>query len=574
MKRKSIWTQCRTQGRCLLCLLLMFMTVPQLSAQSISWTDVSAGMDFPESVRLFSGSRTSPVLKAFYLEIDLADTNIAVRSYLRSSPLNVKSFAAAEKALVALNGGYFGGSVSYSTVIHPGELKASNVPAVTRDGKSYPVIRSMFWLNTEFKPSVDWIYHFGSLPEQTYAFDAPIPYAYNDPTPASSPVASGGRALTDILTAVGGGPTLVKDGAKRITYNEEILWGSGVGLDNRDPRSAVGYRADGRIILLAADGRQSSSEGLSLTELADVMISLGCVEAMNLDGGGSTQMAAPASYINSPSETYRAVPSILAVTHRDSVRIPLSDAYELIMDTEDLWAKQEGSWFETANAGFWGQSKSLLSQSGDGSSRNIYDVSLREARRCELYAWWVASSNRCKDTPYIISHSEGIDTVRVDQSSGHAQWNYIGSYLFGTGRAQTVTVSNLAGPAGYYAVADAIRLLSEEGEIHPATATALEDPPPPALAENVLLLKAYPNPFNAACVLRAELPASDEMTLRIYDLNGRHVKTLQATYQNSEMQEFVWHADSHQGLKQSAGIYFAVLETPKIKTVKKLSLLY
>lgn len=56
----------------------------------------------------------------------------------------------------------------------------------------------------------------------------------------------------------------------------------------RAPRTAVGVKQDGSIFFLTADGRQDSSEGLSLTELADLMIKEGAVWAGNLDGGGST----------------------------------------------------------------------------------------------------------------------------------------------------------------------------------------------------------------------------------------------------------------------------------------------
>ncbi|MEZ4761958.1 MAG: phosphodiester glycosidase family protein [Calditrichia bacterium] len=71
-----------------------------------------------------------------------------------------------------------------------------------------------------------------------------------------------------------------------------MFFGSGVGFDNGDPRTAVGFTADNRVIMLVADGRSSTwSNGVSLPELANIMIELGCVEAMNLDGGGSSQMA-------------------------------------------------------------------------------------------------------------------------------------------------------------------------------------------------------------------------------------------------------------------------------------------
>lgn len=58
----------------------------------------------------------------------------------------------------------------------------------------------------------------------------------------------------------------------------------------RHPRSAIGIKPNGKVILLTVDGRNESSEGMSLFELAKVMKWLGCISAINLDGGGSTAL--------------------------------------------------------------------------------------------------------------------------------------------------------------------------------------------------------------------------------------------------------------------------------------------
>ena len=61
-------------------------------------------------------------------------------------------------------------------------------------------------------------------------------------------------------------------------------------LCNRNPRSAVGVTATGRIILLVVDGRQSGSAGYTLYELGKELQALGALDAVNLDGGGSATM--------------------------------------------------------------------------------------------------------------------------------------------------------------------------------------------------------------------------------------------------------------------------------------------
>jgi exopolysaccharide biosynthesis protein len=59
---------------------------------------------------------------------------------------------------------------------------------------------------------------------------------------------------------------------------------------SRHPRTAIGIKANGRIILLTVDGRNANSAGMSLSELAKTMKWLGCTQAINLDGGGSTTL--------------------------------------------------------------------------------------------------------------------------------------------------------------------------------------------------------------------------------------------------------------------------------------------
>lgn len=60
--------------------------------------------------------------------------------------------------------------------------------------------------------------------------------------------------------------------------------------NNRHPRTAVGKKADGTVILLTVDGRNAKAMGMSIPELQKAMRWLGCTEAINLDGGGSTAM--------------------------------------------------------------------------------------------------------------------------------------------------------------------------------------------------------------------------------------------------------------------------------------------
>ena len=70
----------------------------------------------------------------------------------------------------------------------------------------------------------------------------------------------------------------------------------------RHPRTAVGIRRDGARVLVVVDGRNSMSAGVSISELQQIMRWLGCVDALNLDGGGSSTMVVNGAIVNHPCD--------------------------------------------------------------------------------------------------------------------------------------------------------------------------------------------------------------------------------------------------------------------------------
>lgn len=112
-------------------------------------------------------------------------------------------------------------------------------------------------------------------------------------------------SIENVETAFGGGTLLLKDGKKtEITHN----------VAGNNPRSAIGTNEDGTVVyFITVDGRQNQSRGVSLSELADICLDLGCVSALNLDGGGSTQMVGKTlkddslHSINSPIENRKVI---------------------------------------------------------------------------------------------------------------------------------------------------------------------------------------------------------------------------------------------------------------------------
>lgn len=99
--------------------------------------------------------------------------------------------------------------------------------------------------------------------------------------------------------AISGGPMLVRDGKVTDSTVSERFEASFA--TTRHPRTAVGVTQDGDVWLVVVDGRQPMSRGSSLAELAQLMIRLGCVQAVNLDGGGSSTMSIGGQTMNRPS---------------------------------------------------------------------------------------------------------------------------------------------------------------------------------------------------------------------------------------------------------------------------------
>ena len=112
-----------------------------------------------------------------------------------------------------------------------------------------------------------------------------------------------------VVSAIGGGPEIVRDGAAVFRAGELFTTGQ---IAPRAPRSAVGQLADGRIVLVAVDGRQPGySSGMTNFELAQTLVRLGAVTGMALDGGGSTTMAFDGTLLNRPSGTERPISTAL-----------------------------------------------------------------------------------------------------------------------------------------------------------------------------------------------------------------------------------------------------------------------
>jgi hypothetical protein len=97
-------------------------------------------------------------------------------------------------------------------------------------------------------------------------------------------------------------------GGTRLLKNSTIVDNFTLGINGRHPRTAIGYTADRKVLLVTVDGRSTSYPGVTQTELANILLELGVTDAINLDGGGSTAMikkdlvSGATQVVNKPSD--------------------------------------------------------------------------------------------------------------------------------------------------------------------------------------------------------------------------------------------------------------------------------
>ncbi len=242
---------------------------------------------------------------------------MAFKPVLAPTARTPTQFAAQEpgKVYAALNAGFFGGNQSFSLVQSAGVVASPNVKSLARtfqgSSVSYYPTRAAFGITSSGRLTTDWIYSIGTGNTPILAYPAPSPNRLGlAPQPVPSAAFPVGGVPWIMEHAIGGSPMLIKDGEVRVTDAEELI---DINNLTSRARSAIGYTASGIVLLVAAEGDNSPGPaGFNLVQFADLLRSLGCFGAVNLDGGGSTSLVAGGQRTVRPSDgTERAVISAL-----------------------------------------------------------------------------------------------------------------------------------------------------------------------------------------------------------------------------------------------------------------------
>jgi len=222
----------------------------------------------------------------------------------------------------------FATNKSLNVVIKNGEILASNNHTIAGKGKDTLTYRhvfgSAFGIDRKRRAEIAWTYTEPSM-KAVYAIQHPIPVVKDSNTNFSleaakkavnfSSTAPHEMKLWNKTMAVGGGPVLLQNSSINITNDEELKF-AGKSKYDMHPRTLIGYTKQNKMIVMVIEGRHPGvSDGASLLQCAELMLQLGCVEAMNLDGGGSTCMLINGKPTIYPSDkgAERPVPAVLLV---------------------------------------------------------------------------------------------------------------------------------------------------------------------------------------------------------------------------------------------------------------------
>lgn len=280
--------------------------VEELPATLDRWTDVSSDYGtLPAYLKIYRSPETleSKSAVAYIAVADMSSAQWDVwsvrsdNSYATEDSYKTPSAVYTDgKWSVVINGGYFyhydGTNYTSSLAVSASEVLAYNINYASEDWVDiyYPT-RAAFLELEDGGFDACWTYLNG---EDHFMYPSPAENSWNS-RPEETPSADfpQGAEPFSAKTGIGGGPVLINEGKFVDSYSAELFGGeSGIGPDTNQPRTAIGITADKKMILFVCEGRQMTEgvAGLTTADVANVLLDLGCTEAINLDGGGSSCM--------------------------------------------------------------------------------------------------------------------------------------------------------------------------------------------------------------------------------------------------------------------------------------------
>lgn len=257
---------------------------------ALGWTAQTQFGKLPDYIRVYK-SPAQLESKNAIAYIAVADMKKGTFSVLgeKSGYKTPTQFYEQEPLPVIMNAGYFWDGASLSLICRGGQMICPNTQTASKDWVTiYNPTRGAFSLLVDGTYKASWTYT--TQNNVTYSYPQPSYNKYTEvPQPTPSATFPTGGSELKAQTAIGGGPVLIKDGVIKDTFVAELL---DISADSAQPRSAIGITKGMKMIFFVCEGRNMTQgvAGYTTAQVASILKSLGCVEALNLDGGGSSCM--------------------------------------------------------------------------------------------------------------------------------------------------------------------------------------------------------------------------------------------------------------------------------------------
>ncbi|HXB94464.1 MAG TPA: phosphodiester glycosidase family protein [Puia sp.] len=311
----------------ILVLLFLWLLPGRFVLAQLHWTRVdSVYAPLPSSLHVYRSADSLGGLPsiAYYVSARLKDKRLHFTATTgqgkRFTP--DQYYQLEQSPWVVVNCTYFSfvTNQNFNLVVKDGRMQAYNITSLRGTGNDsllfyYPT-RGAIGIDRKRRADVAWTFTDSSR-RWPYAFeDMPVVAKGADTVPSIYDLNDIEWKWWKMRTAVGGGPVLIHDGKIRITDREEQLFPDSRRDGEHAPRTAMGYTRDGHLIILVVQGRTPGvAAGATLQQEAQILLGLGCYEALNLDGGGSSCLLINGKETIHPSdkEGQRPLPAVFLI---------------------------------------------------------------------------------------------------------------------------------------------------------------------------------------------------------------------------------------------------------------------
>ena len=310
-------------------ILILLFSIPLFTTAQLHWKNIdSAYQPLPNGTHVFftNDSIEGRPNIAYYFIADLKNKQVDFVADAKNGTRLTPSqyFEKDGHPLLVVNCTFFEfvHNSNLNLVVNDGNVLANSIQSTANKGKDTftyrHVFRSAIGIDKHRNADVAWIFS-DTAKNYAYVSQNAVP-SFKDSSAYYSLKQIESKKIASlkkwkVQTAVGGGPVLIQDSQIKISNEAEQMF-TVKAINDKHPRTAMGYTNDGKLIVLVIQGRfPNKAEGATLGQEAKILQDLHCREALNLDGGGSSCMLINGKQTIQPSdkEGQRPVPAVFLV---------------------------------------------------------------------------------------------------------------------------------------------------------------------------------------------------------------------------------------------------------------------